>query len=334
MSSNGRTSLFGGFRIRVDPWEVDYGGQTPLSVEDERPQEKVDHEVELPEGEWRAIEPPQAATLPSRVVFIDGVRRLEARLQARHGQELIYGAFGSYAVGSSTLKGSTAGFGEIRVFRTAVMGAGHCLPSPIRVHEDLVFVAESTPDTEVDGPLRHVQNRMRNAEAALARALSCEDSLVVVDGPLNFVPEPPEHALGYIKRVHEPYLPSRFLPLIATLPKGSRTPLFVIRSAKSEFSRFAWFQRLAAPSPGATELHGLVRLEAAASVGTDVARSLADKAAAGLPRIAPQRARDPRAPQNLLPIGALEQRLRARLGDGRLIRRWIETLVAEEAGYD
>ena len=106
-----------------------------------------------------------------------------------------------------------------------------------------------------------------------------------------------------------------------------------IQSAKAGFARYAWFQRLADPGPGATELHGIVRLEAAADVGFDVARGLANAATTWLPKTAPKRARDPRSPQNLLPIGALEQRLRVQLGDARLIRRWIQTLVAKEASY-
>jgi hypothetical protein len=59
-----------------------------------------------------------------------------------------------------------------------------------------------------------------------------------------------------------------------------------------------------------------------------VARQLADETATRLPAFVPSRARDPRAPQNLLPIGALEQHLRHRLGDARLIRRKIAQLIA------
>ena len=327
-------SLFGDLKIRIDPWEVDYGDQTPLASSREGQHEHVDFEVEFSESEWRAVEPSPTTHLPERVLFIDGVRRLEVRVHVRQDEQLIYGGFGSYAVGAVKIHDSEADFGEIRLFRTAVMGAGCRLPAPVRVRDALTFMAESTPDKEADGPLRYIQNSMRNAEATLARDLSRDDNLVIVDGPLSFVAEPPKHALGYIKRVHEPYLPSRFLPLVATLPEDSRTPLFAIRSARSGFSRYAWFQRLAFPGPGATELHGLVRLEAAASVGRDIARSLANAATIWLPRIAPKRARDPRSPQNLLPIGALEQKLRARLGDPRLIRRWIEALVAKEAGNE
>ena len=328
------TGIFGEYRVRIDPWEVDYGDQTPLGSLDQRPAEQVDHDVEVHDGEWSAIVPSDRVRLPDRVVFVDGVRRLEARVQVRKDELLIYGGFGSYAVGAAVMRESVAEFGEIRVFRSFVLGSGRSAPAPVRLHETLEYRAESTPWTESDAPLRHIQDAMRNAEADLAGALCQARTLVIADGPLSFVPERPEHALGYIKRPHDLYLPSRFLPLIAKLPQGARTPLFAIRSAKSGFSRYAWFQRLAEPAPGATELHGLVRLEVGATAALDTARELADAATAWLPRIAPQRVRDPRSPQNLLPIGALEQRLRGRLGDARLIRRWIETLVAKEAAHE
>jgi hypothetical protein len=48
---------------------------------------------------------------------------------------------------------------------------------------------------------------------------------------------------------------------------------------------------------------------------------LADSSAMTLPRLASIPYKDPRAPQNLLPIGGLERRLRALLGDARLLHR-------------
>jgi uncharacterized protein len=48
-----------------------------------------------------------------------------------------------------------------------------------------------------------------------------------------------------------------------------------------------------------------------------------------LPRFASSPIRDPRAPQNLVPIGALEDELRRRLGDPVLVRRAIEERILE-----
>ena len=281
--------------------EVDYGDQTPLATLDDRPDEQVDHEVEMSDGEWSAIIPADSVTVPERVVFVDGIRRLEARVHARQGEQLIYGGFGSHAVGSVEVSGSGVRFGELRLFRTAVLGSGQRLPAPVQVYKNLVYAAKSTPSIEGDGPLRHIQKAMRLAEATLARDLTRNDTLTIVDGPLSFEPERRGLALGYIKRVHEFYLPSSFIPLLATLPAGSRTPMFAIQSAREGFARYAWFQRLADPDPGATELHGLVRLEVTSNVGLDVARGLADAATVWFPRTAPTRARDPRSPRTSCP---------------------------------
>ena len=40
-------SFFGDFRVRIDPWEVDYGDQTPFAPADDQPDEQVDHEIEV-----------------------------------------------------------------------------------------------------------------------------------------------------------------------------------------------------------------------------------------------------------------------------------------------
>lgn len=325
------TSFFGDYCVRIDPWQVEYGDQTPLAPAEDQPDEQVDHEIEVGDAKWHAITPTGAARPHKRVVFIDGIRRLEARVHARQGEQLIYGGFGSFAVGAVVVENSSASFGDLRVFRVAVLGAGERLPAPVQVWSNLIYEPESTPNAEVDGPLRHIQKSMRLAEATLARDLCSHDTLTIVDGPLSFEPERRGVALGYIKRVHELYLPAKFIPLLAALPAGARTPMFRIQTAKSGFARYSWFQRLAAPGPGATDMHGIVRLQVAANVGVDAARGLANAATAWLPRTAPKRARDPRSPQNLLPIGALEQKLRVALGDARLFRRWIEALVAKEA---
>jgi hypothetical protein len=50
-----------------------------------------------------------------------------------------------------------------------------------------------------------------------------------------------------------------------------------------------------------------------------------------LPGLASTADRDPRAPQNLVPVGALEQQLRHRLGDPRWIRRMLMQHLSEIA---
>lgn len=58
---------------------------------------------------------------------------------------------------------------------------------------------------------------------------------------------------------------------------------------------------------------------------------VADLTAAVLPPYAPAAYRDPRAPQNLMPVGQLERELRRRLGDPDLLRRMMLASFAKEA---
>jgi hypothetical protein len=217
-----------------------------------------------------------------------------------------------------------------------VLGSGQSLSESVEVMPALVYQPESTESDEVDGPLQLIQQRMRIGEERLAREMADEaDTFVVVDGPLTFGEKVQGEAVGYVKRLHRLYLdsgpePEKKMNLLFELPTGMRTPLFALRSSQ-RFARYCWFLRLSEPHRGESPLSGLVRLEVSESVGVDTARRLADATSAALPRFAPARGRDPRAPQNLLPIGALESRLRRQLGDARLIRRHIGSLLGREA---
>jgi hypothetical protein len=319
--------LFGDLDIRLDPWDVDYGAELQLEP-DEVPAEDVALDVELPPGAWKPLTPPPIGV--PRLVFVDGVRRIEARLVVRHGDRVAHGAFGSFAVGSVLVADGGAACDEVRVDRVVATGSGEAIPTPVRVDPVLTYRPVSTAEPSPDGPLRKIQEEMRIAEERLARDLAArEPGLVVVDGPLTFGEPGGGAAVGYIKRLFRLYLPPENLALLASLPPGARTPLFGLRSTR-RFARYSWFLRLARPQAADSDLAGIVRLEVSESVGQEGAQRLADATAGALPAFAPARARDPRAPQNLLPIGALEAQLRRRLGDARLARRRIESLIARE----
>jgi hypothetical protein len=171
---------------------------------------------------------------------------------------------------------------------------------------------------------------MRAAEETLAReSADADDTLVVADGPLTFEEPVRGAAVGYVKRLFRLYLPPDRLPLIMALAPGERSPLFALRGTR-RFARYSWFLRLARPHVAESETTGIVRLEVSAARGIEPAQRLADATAIALPRFVPGRSRDPRSPQNLLPIGALESHLRRRLGDPRLLRRRLEDLLARE----
>jgi uncharacterized protein len=321
--------IFGDFDVRLDPWEVEYGPEFPLNVTDEQNAEEVVLDVEVPASEWKPIIPSSPDAF-STLFFVDGVRRIEARLLVSKNEQLCHGAFGSAAVGAVRVTSAGARCETTLIDRIVAFGSGVMLPEPIRIAQALVYEPATWPEPEVDGPLRAVQKRMRDVEEAVVRRLGeNEEALVIADGPLSYEHPVNGSVLGYIKRVHNLYLPTKYLSVVSALPIGGRTPLFVLIHMKR--GRYSWFQRIGAKYPGDSNFSGIVRMEVSTQVGVAAARRLADSAAQILPRFVPTRGRDPRAPQNLLPIGALESHLRRCLGDSRLARRRIQSLIASEA---
>ena len=172
---------------------------------------------------------------------------------------------------------------------------------------------------------------MRIEEERLGKELAdAVDTLVIADGPLTFQEASRGAVIGYIKRIFKLYLPREHLELLARLAAGERTPVFALRSSR-RFVRFSWFVRLAPPTLGTPSWQGLRALRCR--------RPLALKSRGGWRMQVQGCCHDlyrgdggiRAVSQNLLPIGALEASLRRHLGDRRLIRRYIETLIAGEA---
>jgi hypothetical protein len=166
---------------------------------------------------------------------------------------------------------------------------------------------------------------MREHEATLAISFTSDDGVVFVDGPLTFFTSTSAPIVGFVKRLMRSYLPAEEGSLLRSLEIGQRTPIFLIKDVRQR--RYSWYMRIARGRPIDSSLTGIVRLEASSSLELPTARHLADLAAVVLPRFASAYGRDPRAPQNLYPIGGLEQALRHRLGDALLIRRAIEAYL-------
>ena len=159
------------------------------------------------------------------------------------------------------------------------------------------------------------------AEGALATSLAA-DRCVFADGPLHELG--PHEVVGVVKSHRVTYLEPARNAVIAALGAGQRTPLFAIK----DYGRYSWYVRLA-PIDGGHAWSGIVRCEASAHLPLAAVRTIADRAAAVLPLVASQAHLDPRAPQNLVPIGALERELRHRMGDPGLVYRALRAAVAE-----
>ena len=314
--------------LRADPWAPEYGMGFQPAVSEEEREPLADPFVETRDWSTPIDAPPGPA---SPLWFVDGVRRVEVGLQATDGGRSVPGLFGSWAVGTVRCDGRAA-FGEHAVGRALVLGGGVVgEPVELRVGSHVMrFEPRAEPGLEPDRPLWGLQQVMRAAEANLASRLAgADDAMVLVDGPLMFRDPTRAAVVGVVKRFAREYLRPEQDRLLARLRPGQRSPVFAIGAAEAS-SRLAWYARLVDAAGPWHDHAGLVRCEVRAAIRVPAATSLADRISALLPSFA-GRPSDPRFPQNLLPVGALEARLRHRMGDRALVRRALVTWLATRA---
>jgi hypothetical protein len=313
-------------RLRVDPWDPEYGASVEIST-DLAPPVGLDLTVEVA-AEWRPIAPAQLDRTPC-CAFIDGVRRIDVQLFAEEGDVQAPGLAGSWAVGCAWSRRPPE-IADVQVGRELIVGGGLTPPAldvSVGAHQ-VGFSASSVPGSEPLDPLRGLQNVMREAEASLGQAVLARGTsdLVVADGPLSY--SAPGALVGMVKRQSRSYLDADRTAVLARLGPGERTPIFKL--GQQRLQRYSWYLRLAEGRRIDGAMAGVVRLEVDASQGLDVARTLAGIAGGTLPAFASTPGRDPRAPQNLYPVGALESHLRHRLGDAELVHRAIEATLLKE----
>lgn len=324
-------SVFGDYHIRLEPWEdVEYAPERPDIITEDAIEDIV-LDVELNPRAWRPVIPGNVCGFQA-VHFVDSVRRIDARLLVQKATRLCHGAFGCTAVGAVQVTAGGTRCTEPVIERLVPIGSGEQLPAPVVAGRDLVYLPATCPESDADAPLRAVQRRMREIEETVVHRLTQDErSLVVVDGPLSYAHPVRGNVVGYIKRIVQLCLPTKFVPLVADLPVGGRTPLFVITHMKR--GRYSWFQRISPPDLGESYLTGIARMEVSSQIGPDAGRHLADAVTALLPRYVSPPARDPRTSRGLLPIGALEGNLRRCLGDAGLTRRRIRSVITIEAKH-
>jgi hypothetical protein len=308
--------------LRVDPWDPEYGASTVDLLAEEGPQ-AVDFGIEdLP---WKPVVPMSPDELPC-CAFVDGVRRIDVRLFAEDDGSVAPALAGSWAVGSAWSTRPPA-IHDVIVGRSLVVGGGlsHGDLSVQVGGDDVIYRFVGVAGSDPLDPIVGVQNAMRSAEAALSVDVfeRGRADLVVQDGPLTYFVNGP--IVGLIKRQSRAYLPPERHPILGALAPGERTPLF--RLGEQRLERYTWYARIALGRLIDGTMTGIIRLEVPAAVGLARARELADLATATMPRFASAIGRDPRAPQNLYPVGQLERVLRHRLGDSELLRRALEVAL-------
>ena len=303
-------------QIFVEGWDPEYG--TPLDQDLAPAEGSVDPTVER--DDWEALEGVDDGV--DRVAFVDGVRRVDARLTLDDPVSgPTPGLVGTFAVGATvwdrTRRRST--IEAVRIERWAVLAGGRDEQMPPVDLEP--GVSTTTSASEDPGLLMmELHTKMRRAEGETATSLAAE-CFVVADGPLNDLTAHP--TVGYVKSHRVTYLEPGRNAVVAQLAPGQRTPMFCI----ADYKRYSWYVRLAVLQ-GGHSWTGIVRCEASGQLPKDQAATIADRTAALLPIVASEPHVDPRAPQNLVPIGALEKELRHRMGDRGLVYRALREAVA------
>ncbi len=307
-------------QLFVEGWAPEYGSpyETDEALADP---EKVDETVEV-DGQWDPIDGFDDDL--AEVAFVDGVRRIDARVTLDDPAGPTFGICGSYGVGAVVWNRSDARsqYRDLRVDRLAVFGNGRGAPIP--GDGSVVYRSESVPDSDPGALIRRFHGAMRKAEAVLSERLAQDGLFVVADGPINDLSA--TEKVGYVKSHRAPYLSAQHAPIIGRVRSGQRTPLFVI-GRSGPYERYSWYQRLADLS-GGHSWTGVVRCEVSSALPVAQAVAIANRTAALLPQVASVPHVDPRAPQNLVPIAALERELRRMLGDPAFVYRALRSAVA------
>ena len=328
-------------RWSVESWDPAYGlpGEA-LDLDDTSADVVVD--VEVPAPDWCPLDVPPPAggggAGGGAVVFVDGVRRVDARAWVHSPDGSVAPALcATYGAGAVRCIPGSAHIAAVLVERGLFTASPHGADVRTRAGD---YPLRSVGSARVEALPLALQARMAELEIAAAEVGCTGDcDLLVVDGPLRGRGHLP-NAVGFIKTHQVAYLPPAQHRVVSALEAGQRTPVFATGTA---FSRYACYLRLPARGTGGvpptsaagaatdslgTPWAGVVRLEVPADLDVPVAVALLQRAAGVLPRYASHPHKEPRAPQNLYPIAGLERQLRRRLGDEALLYRALRQAAA------
>jgi uncharacterized protein len=304
-------------RLFVDAWDPAYGasfegGDGPASPSTAQ----VDTDVELPAAEWRPLEAPAGVRAPDVVLLVDGVRRIDAGLWTEEEDGTSFpGLAASYAAGVVRCDlgqgvAELAGAQVARGLFTASPSAGDVVAG--QIHYQVHQVSGSGEMSKLPVAIQRPLTALEMEVSGVART---DGDLLVVDGPLRQRRHLPR-TLGFVKRQEGKYLSPQLYTVVTALRAGQRSPVFRLGTA---WGGWSWYLRL--PGASGAPWSGIVRVECSPDLAPAQAVELADLSLVTLPRFASTSYKDPRAPQNLIPIAGLERRLRGLLGDARLLHR-------------
>jgi hypothetical protein len=344
----------------VDGWDPSYGASLELEGPLEESTARIDAGVEVPVEHWRPIDPDTTGPLPEALLFVDGVRRVEAQVWIDGAGAHDGGGHreGRHSEGPGSDAKQDAAAGEPTAALCASYAAGvvcccaagaHLVVTKMR--RGLFSVAPHASDilTRAGGYAAHhvtikrpgapvvptlsqsLQGKLADVEkiaAAEARGLS-GDALPAPGGH-------PADSTSDLLIVDGPLRGRERLPRALGYIK-SHHATYLPPELNALVSTLAPGQRTPAflmgtswdrhswylrlPGPAGAPWSGVVRMECPADLPVDEVTRLAGLSQRSLGRFASASYKDSRAPQNLYPIAGLERELRRRLGDPRVLYR-------------
>jgi hypothetical protein len=324
-------------RFTVDPWDPTYG--TSVDAEIGASTAEIDTDVETPAAGWVPVPPSPGLLPPAAVLFVDGVRRVDAQVWVDEGDGSVSpGLCASYAAGVvCCCADGGAHLTEVAVRRSLVTTASAAEQVVTGAGTYAVVAAGTSrsagaPVQILSAALQADLGKTEAEVAVLARrghapcdspAQAGEDDLLVVDGRLRGRPPLPR-AIGFVKTHSTSYLRAPLGAIVGQLAAGQRTPVF--RIGDPTHPTYSWYLRL--PGASTAPWAGVVRVECGGELTPGAAVALADLSQATLVRYASSEYKDSRAPQNLYPIAGLERGLRRRLGEPALLYRALRAVAA------
>jgi hypothetical protein len=359
-----------GMSFSVDGWDPSYGASLELEGQLEESTARIDAGVELPADRWRPIDPDVAGPLPEAMLFVDGVRRVEAQVWIDGDARAAGGLPVDAMTGEVQPGGAVSGApGEPTAALCASYAAGvvcccaagaHLVASEHR--RGLFSIAPHATDilTRAGGYKAHhvrikkagapvmtalsqsLQRRLAEVEVDVAKAARDAAGPEIAGGPAGHPAESSSDLLivdgPLLGRQHLPralgYIKSHhatYLPPELNAVVGALTPG---QRTPAFLMGTSWDRHswyLRLPGPKGAPWSGVVRIECPATLPAEEVTRLADLSQRCLGRFASAPYKDSRAPQNLYPIAGLERELRRRLGDPRLLYRALRQAAGPES---
>jgi uncharacterized protein len=314
-------------KLRLDPWATEYNTAYYADEVNLSTPEHIDPYVET--QTWQALSAQPSNLSWERLFFIDGSRRIEARLLLEDEQEQIaFGAMGTCAVG--VVDCCPQQQRQARIFATYVkricaLSGGHTMNDFLIASKaselgNLEYQVIPSNKRDADAVVMELQSEMLKQESLVASRLAQQQhSLIICDGQRPSLNQD-SNVIGYLKTIHDTRLSREHLSVVRLLEQHQRSPIYQVRH--KDFIYYEWFLRLRDPRPWFYSLAGMVRIQAYAEDISSVIE-MANWTCLNLPKFASKQHQDPRAPQQLLPIRALEHELKRRMGNPQIIRRRI-----------